>query len=337
MAGSSGDDIPVQLAALLGKTSVRIRKTDEMPPRVSVIDVISAITGKDARHSAEQLRRLLDQYPDVDSNCVHVKFLDARGRRGQKETPAACAKGIVEIIMLLQGRQAARVRRQAAELLCRYLGGDLSLVDEVCALRGIQEQLAVRSPDDPRRLFGAEVEASSSSSGGPWAHVLSTVNERLTKQEQILARIQASLEHDRQRVNLNVRAPKRAAANQPEVARNMSGVGRPFPVAKFLDTKEKEDPSWKSARRGVAPSFGTIVQVLKKNKLREEGKTAVYIEQNHRPQLLYTEEDRELMDEALVLTTAHREDLAGRRQPPPPAIQDRPSVIALLQRANELA
>ena len=47
-------------------------------------------------------------------------------------------------------------------------------------------------------------------------------------------------------------------------------------------------------------------------KLREEGKAAIYIEQNHRPQLLYTEEDRELMEEAWALTTAHREDLAGR-------------------------
>ena len=33
MAAPSGDDIPVQLAALLGKEVVRIRKTDETPPR----------------------------------------------------------------------------------------------------------------------------------------------------------------------------------------------------------------------------------------------------------------------------------------------------------------
>ena len=54
------------------------------------------------------------------------------------------------------------------------------------------------------------------------------------------------------------------------------------------------------------------VQVLKKKKLKDEGRAAVYIEQNHRPQLLYTEEDRGLMEEAWELTTAHREDLAGR-------------------------
>ena len=58
-------------------------------------------------------------------------------------------RGIVEVTMLLPGKHAAQVRRQAAELRCRYLGGDISLVDEVCALRGFQEELAVRAPEDP--------------------------------------------------------------------------------------------------------------------------------------------------------------------------------------------
>ena len=82
------------------------------------------------------------------------------------------------------------------------------------------------------------------------------------------------------------------------------------------------------------------VQVLKKKKLREEGKAAVYIEQNHRPQLLYTEEDRPLMQEAWDLTAAHREDLIGRQGNPQdaPALLDqpeRPSVMDLLQRNRE--
>ena len=37
MAASSADDIPTQLAALLGKEVVQIRKTDETPPRVIMI------------------------------------------------------------------------------------------------------------------------------------------------------------------------------------------------------------------------------------------------------------------------------------------------------------
>ena len=63
--------------------------------------------------------------------------------------------------MLLPGGQAARVRRQAAELFVRYLGGDLAIIDEVCALRGFQERLATDAPQDPRRAFGEAVE------GGP--------------------------------------------------------------------------------------------------------------------------------------------------------------------------
>ena len=53
----------------------------------------------------------------------------------------------MEIVMLLPGRQAARVRRQAAELLVRFLGGDIALVDEVCRNHGFQEELAVRAPE----------------------------------------------------------------------------------------------------------------------------------------------------------------------------------------------
>ena len=58
MASSSGDDVPTQLAALLGRNIARIRKTDQTPPRVSVIDVVQAITGKDARHASEDVRSL---------------------------------------------------------------------------------------------------------------------------------------------------------------------------------------------------------------------------------------------------------------------------------------
>ena len=46
--------------------------------------------------------------------------------------------------------------------------------------------------------------------------------------------------------------------------------------------------------------------------LKEEGRGPLYIEQNHRPQILYTEADLEIMEEEWELTKAHREDLAGR-------------------------
>ena len=66
--------------------------------------------------------------------------------------------------MLLPGRHAALVRKQASELLARYLGGDMSLISQVCTLRGFQEQLAVQTPEDPPRVFGQDVEAAAAPS-----------------------------------------------------------------------------------------------------------------------------------------------------------------------------
>ncbi len=89
MAACSGDDIPTQLAALLGRKTARIRKTGTAPPAVSVIDVISTITGKNHDAAAQDFRRMTERYPDVSAGCTYVKFPDARGQRGQKETPVA--------------------------------------------------------------------------------------------------------------------------------------------------------------------------------------------------------------------------------------------------------
>ena len=73
MVDSSGDDVPTQLAALLGRATVRIRKTDETPPRISAIDVAQAMTGKDARHAAQEVRTLCSRYPEVEQMLVHLK------------------------------------------------------------------------------------------------------------------------------------------------------------------------------------------------------------------------------------------------------------------------
>ena len=62
---SSDDDIPSQLAALLGMETVIIRKTGEVPLRVSVIDVVAAVTGHDADYASQTVRNILVKYPDV--------------------------------------------------------------------------------------------------------------------------------------------------------------------------------------------------------------------------------------------------------------------------------
>ena len=104
-----------------------VRKTAEVPPRVSIYDVIGLITGYAPEHRSQIWYRLCDQFPEVNTIGVNFRFPG----RGQRDTPVADAEGIVTIIMLLPGRAAAVARQSAANVLVRYLGGDLSLVREV--------------------------------------------------------------------------------------------------------------------------------------------------------------------------------------------------------------
>ena len=119
------------------------------------------ITGMTKSNASNYLERMKTTHPEVSTNCRNYRFPG----QGQRLTPVTCAKGVIELVFLLPGSAAHRVRRQASQLFVRYLGGDVSLVDEVCRLRGLQEELAVARPGDPMRVFVQEIEAASSSIG----------------------------------------------------------------------------------------------------------------------------------------------------------------------------
>ena len=65
MAASSTDDVPRQLAILLGREATQIRKTSGVPARVSVIDVASRITGHGPDYASQAGRNLSDNYPEI--------------------------------------------------------------------------------------------------------------------------------------------------------------------------------------------------------------------------------------------------------------------------------
>ena len=147
-------DLMLHLQELTDGTVARIRKTAEDPPRVSVYDVLQVVTGCPAYSCSTRWQRLKDSFPDVSTPCANFKF----SGRGQVPTPVTDVRGIVEIIMVLPGRAAADVRKQAADTLVRYLGGDPSLVEEVAANRLTQEEM---DADDPARIFGQTVESEA--------------------------------------------------------------------------------------------------------------------------------------------------------------------------------
>ena len=148
-------DLPADLGTLLGRPVLpKIRKAPDQR-LYSLADVGGAILGKDSRHAAEDLRGVCAKFPDfaLDGRIVPVKFTSSRHR------PVDVKMGdlalVVEYIMLLPGRVAAAVRRQAASLLVRYLGGDKTLVEEIYKINHVQEYLNEVDPTNWRTVFAA--------------------------------------------------------------------------------------------------------------------------------------------------------------------------------------
>ena len=155
-------DVGRQLSTLLGHpVNFRLRTTPQNWP--ALIDVTMIFTGLNNNQAAEAVRHLLAQYPEVKESIVNFKF-PGRGQRAISVAPLAAA---LNFAFLLPGKAAAQMRRQAATLVVRYLGGDVTLVDEVYANRRAQESLAPvpaehRTPlDQAARMCGEAVEAQA--------------------------------------------------------------------------------------------------------------------------------------------------------------------------------
>jgi len=155
---SPDSSIGAELATVLemAEGSLRaIRKTPDGLP--SVVDVISIMTGLSAGHAARALAVLLNRFPHLVPHMMQHKFA---GRGRHKSTVCQLAT-LLEVMLLLQGTRAAKFRHRAAPLMIRYLGGDLTLIQEVESLRHIQAQLATEDPSHPLQACGVAVEAES--------------------------------------------------------------------------------------------------------------------------------------------------------------------------------
>ena len=165
-----------QIIELTDSSLYNIRKTNETPPRVSVLDVMAAIRGCSRNNVYTSWKRLKETYPEVLTITEGYVF---QGKGEWQPTPVTGASGIVQIIMLLPGKAAIALRKQSADLLVRYLGGDTTLIDEILGLRQIQKQLP---HEHPARIFGETVE------GGRFSGIKMDIEEatlhRQLKKEQ---------------------------------------------------------------------------------------------------------------------------------------------------------
>ena len=268
--------------------------------------------------------------------------------------------------MLLPGQGAARVRRQAAELLCRrdegpvgwrglspqgcgivglrpprWLGGDISLINEVCRARGFQEELAVRAPEHPARVFGEAVEAGGVAEAGPCESLIGRMLPSLL--EKITETLTETLSE-----KLTAHIDERFAAFE-KLHRARGGPyalpdadPRPLSIAQFL--KERAEPMPKN----FAPAFGTLVAVSGLQSTPHAqgvpGGGAVRLPQVFRQQAAkqqglasesrgrcYTEQDRPIMEHCWMISQAYRQGLVSRANSSESAAEPRPSVLELLK------
>ena len=143
------DDTPTDSLSIIlgyaGNTQVTLRTTLENPRRVSVFDLITVMTS--TKHPHDTYRRVCTQYPEVQVLCADFMFPG----QGQRPTPVVDARGAVYIMNVLQGKTASLFRINCADIVVRYLGGDVTIIDGVRRNAEIQAALP---QEHPMRMFG---------------------------------------------------------------------------------------------------------------------------------------------------------------------------------------
>jgi hypothetical protein len=128
-----------------------IRRTPD--GRCSVYDFI-AVVGEQ-KNPRQAWERLIERYPEVVPKCDNFKFPG----RGQRETPVTDREGWAYILGLLPGVVGRKYREESANLVVRYLDGDIKLAAEVVDRNESQQDLEwletrLRGKINRKRLTG---------------------------------------------------------------------------------------------------------------------------------------------------------------------------------------
>ena len=136
-----------------------MRKTED--GKVSVLDVVAQMKNCTQHYASKMYRRLVEEerVPDCEIRSL-MSAKCGRQHRSHYPTPVASTTEITQISWQLPG--ANEIRKNCANVCVRYLGGDMSLVDEISHNKRLQEQLREDDPSHPARIFGKAVEQGES-------------------------------------------------------------------------------------------------------------------------------------------------------------------------------
>lgn len=127
-------------------------------PHVSATELIEAIMKTGQANASRTWSRLKNE-GFLNMSGRHVETLRMPGQRGGRLSEVVDVPTALQIIMVLPGKTAARVRVKASVLLTRYLAGDLTLVSQVYGLHELQSYLREHHPEHPLCAFRQSVEA----------------------------------------------------------------------------------------------------------------------------------------------------------------------------------
>ena len=116
---------------------------------ISVFDFIKVVGGQKNPH--ETWKDIKKKYKnEVLGFSENLKFPGA----GQKLTPVINVQGMVKLLFWLPGELAKQFRSKSAETMIRYLGGDLTLIDEIKTI----DQQHIDNPNNIAQVFRDEIQ-----------------------------------------------------------------------------------------------------------------------------------------------------------------------------------
>jgi hypothetical protein len=114
---------------------------------ISVFDFIKVVGGQKDQYSTWN-RLIIEHKQEIQAFCQDHQF-----QKGKKKTPVINVQGMVKLLFWLPGEMAKQFRSKSAETMIRYLGGDLTLIDEIKMI----DQEHQDNPNNIAQVFREEI------------------------------------------------------------------------------------------------------------------------------------------------------------------------------------
>lgn len=115
-----------KMDTIMNNMEKAIIRVDTETQQGSVFDVVKMVLRCDSSSSNTVFSRLKEDFPQLKSGCTRIRI----NGKGQL-TPVADAKTLIQIVMLLPGKASAKFRWDSAGTVCRVMGGDKTLLEEI--------------------------------------------------------------------------------------------------------------------------------------------------------------------------------------------------------------